>query len=432
MTDRRGQTDALWSPPVATLEMERDDDIDLAHLLHLLAAGKWRILACVLFALACASLYLFSAQPVYRADAMLQLQTQGNSALKGLMGLQQLSTGAYIVASQTEPYIIESRSVLGAVVRKLGLDVQARANYFPVVGESIAKISGADPAAEAFAPATQGSWWSHYAWRPASIDVRRFIVPRSLYGRSFTLRALGAGQYLLFGPHGNQVLQGRVGAVAEGKTADGMEVKLFVAGLHAAVPPTDFTVRRNPWLPVTERLKARLSVAGIGEVTGVIGISLEGDDPAHITSIVNAVAQAYLRQNVEVRTKQAQQSLAFLDQQLPELQAELQSAENKLASYREQHQAIGLDAESQALLNQVVDIEKQRAQLKLQLAKMSQLYTSEHPKLQAIHDQLQSLEETRGQLEKKIGTLPASQKSILRLRRNVEVNTQLYTALLNR
>ncbi|MDN5862390.1 MAG: Wzz/FepE/Etk N-terminal domain-containing protein, partial [Salinisphaera sp.] len=421
------------SSPVGRSGPPSDDEIDLARLVHLLITGKWWIAGCALIALVGAAIYLFAAQPVYRVEALVQIQPEGSSALQEVLQFNPIGgpTAAQAPA-QAEIYIIESHDVLGEVVRKLGLDVHAAPDYFPLIGESIARLGVAGKPAQKPVPPEQGSWWSHYAWQPVDIDVRRFILPPALYDETFTLRALGAGQYLLMDEHGNSVLHGQVGTVASGKSADGGQIRLFVASLDASEPPTDFTLSRSPWLSGVDALKRRLEVGLKGETTGVISISVEGEDAQKITAIVNAVAQAYLRQNVEMHSKQAQQSLAFLKKQLPKLRDELEAAENKLAGYRKKHQAVGLDAEAQALLGQVVNIEKQRGQLELELARLRQLYTSEHPKLQAIHSQLQSLAETRKKLEVQIGKLPASQKSILRLRRNVEVNTQLYTALLNR
>src|SRR5699024_8316401 len=109
----------------------------------------------------------------------------------------------------------------------------------------------------------------------------------------------------------------------------------------------------------------RLGVTEQGEDTGIVQISMEGEDRSQITKTVNAVANTYLRQNVEAQTQQAQQSLEFLEQQLPEIQADLQQAETQLTEYRKKYQVVGLAAEAQALLEQLVALEAKRSTLVL-------------------------------------------------------------------
>ena len=48
------------------------------------------------------------------------------------------------------------------------------------------------------------------------------------------------------------------------------------------------------------------------------------------TEVINSVENAYLRQNVESRSAEAQQSLEFLGKQLPDLKERVEAAQAKL------------------------------------------------------------------------------------------------------
>lgn len=414
------------------VDIERDDEIDLARVWRMLRGGRWKILACVVAALGCALFYLFVVQPTYSTDALIQIEVEGSQPLQGVTSDLKQLTGKSTSPAKSEIPIIKSRSVLGDTVNKLGLQTRTMPVYFPVIGEAIAKRREPGESASQAMSADDGTWLSHYVWQPSHVAVTRMNVPESLRGEEFILRALGGGRYVVFGPEGNELFQGQVGKPAEGMLSTGGKVSLFVSDIAVASPPADFTVVHQGWLPVVENLQQKLGVAEQGDESGIVRISLEGEDKGQITSIVNSVAKNYLRQNVEARSQEAEKSLEFLDQQMPELRAELEGAEAQLAQYQENNDTIDLGKEGQALLDQVVAIEDKRSQLELRLAELRQTYTGRHPALEAARDQMQQLAQERQQLENRISKLPNAQKEMFGLRRNVEVNTELYTALLNR
>lgn len=409
-----------------------EDEIDLARLLGVLSVGKWKIAAFVLLALAGAVFYLFVADPIYRADALLQIQSQENPALSGLTEELSQFTGQKNSGAAAEMQIVKSRAVIGETVDALQLTLTARPRYFPVIGEAVSRWR--EPGTPVTEPvsAEADTWLGQFAWQPTHIEVSRLQLPENLLGKTLTLLALGGPSYQLYAPDGHKLLNGQVGERASGKTEQGGTVSVFVSALNVSHPPTAFTVTRQRWLPVVEGLQQRLGVTEQGRDTGIVQVSLEGEDRQAITEIVNTVAQTYLRQNVEARSQEAEKSLDFLDEQLPELRADLEAAENKLAEYRTKNQAVDLDAEGQALLEQIVALEDKRSQLQLKLAELRQTYTGTHPALESVQEQAQSLRRERRELENQIGDLPEAQKEMLALRRDVEVNTQLYTALLNR
>lgn len=113
-----------------------DDGVDFAHLFGVLLKDKWLILAVVMMAMPAASVYLFGATPVYKVDALVQVENETETS-KGLERLSALFEGE--ASSTAELEIIQSRMVLGKVVDNLKLDQIAAPRYFPVVGKGIAR-----------------------------------------------------------------------------------------------------------------------------------------------------------------------------------------------------------------------------------------------------------------------------------------------------
>ncbi|WP_158590789.1 polysaccharide biosynthesis tyrosine autokinase [Salinisphaera sp. LB1] len=421
-------------PAEPSREYEPDDEIDLARLWGIVSVGKWKIIACVIAALALAVFYLFVVSPTYQVNALLQVEpNQSASPLEGITSQIGQLTGQSSSKAAPEMQIMQSRAVIGQTVKKLNLNISVTPDYFPVIGDAIARRREQGTASTSAVSPSHGFWWSHYAWQPTSIKVTRLDVPNVLFGKAFDLRALGGGQYVLFGPKGHKVLTGQVGKPASGHTAQGHAVQIFVQQLAVAAPPTDFTVVHHAWLQQVNDLSQRLGVGEQGQDTGIVNMTLEGHDKAHITRVVNSIANNYLQQNVEAQSEQAKKSLDFLNQQLPKLKSDVQSAESKLADYQQNHsQAVDLDQEGQALLQQGVNIEDKRSKLAMKLAELRQTYTAKHPALQAARHQMARLKQQSHQLQQKIDKLPEAEKHILRLKRDVQVKTELYTGLLNR
>lgn len=85
----------------------------------------------------------------------------------------------------------------------------------------------------------------------------------------------------------------------------------------------------NPITALNELLDD-FTVVDKGKDTGVLKLSLEGEDPILTTKILNSISQNYLQQNVERKSEEAGRSLEFLKEQLPNVRGQLNDAENKL------------------------------------------------------------------------------------------------------
>ena len=107
---------------------EYDDEIDLGELVGVLAEHKWLIGGIAALALAFGVFYALWVQPVYRADALLQVEQPQGSGL----GLEELSTlTGDEPPAETEIQILRSRYVVGPVVERLNLDIHAEPRSFP-------------------------------------------------------------------------------------------------------------------------------------------------------------------------------------------------------------------------------------------------------------------------------------------------------------
>lgn len=404
------------------------DEIDLGQLLDILRNGKGIIVAATLGAGLIGYGYATLSTDVYQGDALLQLETESGSLGINLDDELGLPKEGPEVATQTE--VLQSRSLLGSVVDKLDLTIQARPRYFPVVGEYLAGRHQEDEPAEA------PFGLDGFAWGGESIQVTRLEMSEdfeeALDGQPLTLRAGEGDTYTLHAPDGRQLASGSVDeplALGDGEGGE-RDLGLFVSELQAR-PGTEFTLSRRSRPDAIRELRGRLSIQERSEDSGVLEVSMEHPEPAFIERALDTLTENHIRQHVERKSEEAQRSLKFLEDQLPQVRQELEAAEQQMSSFRSQNDAVDLDENARALLDQLVEAENKLSELRVERNELELNYGPEHPQMEAVDQRRASLEEVKRDLEGRISQLPEKQQQALRLQREVEVSTSLYTNLLN-
>jgi tyrosine-protein kinase Etk/Wzc len=161
-------------------------------------------------------------------------------------------------------------------------------------------------------------------------------------------------------------------------------------------------------------------------------MAMEGPDPQRIAAILDAVAQVYLRQNVERKSEEAEKTLQFIESQLPILKANLDRAEAQLNGYRLGTRSVDLTLETKGVLDRSVEIEKALTELSMQQSELRQRFTDGHPVLTALRQKQEKLLEGKAALEQKMRTLPEAELDSARLMRDVKVASELYFLFINK
>ena len=137
-----------------------------------------------------------------------------------------------------------------------------------------------------------------------------------------------------------------------------------------------------------------------------------------------------MAQNSARRTEEADKSLAWLNQRLPEVKQQLEQAEARYNQFRNAHGTVDLGEEgrinlqrSSAARTRKMDLEQKRSEL---LAR----YTPAHPAVAAIDQQLGEVNRELRDAASQLRQLPVLEQEMVRLARDVKVNNELHTALL--
>ena len=120
--------------------------------------------------------------------------------------------------------------------------------------------------------------------------------------------------------------------------------------------------RLAPYVAGLQAIKVepvRESRAGYNKETRLIEISYQHTDPEVATRIVNAVAETYVRSNLEKRNENNASTSEFLSKRIAELQQSIRSAEERLVSYAKSNQILSLDANQNTVVERLAGLNKQ-------------------------------------------------------------------------
>ncbi len=395
----------MTTQPSQQAHTNNSDEIDLGKLLGILLDAKWLIMvttfAFAVFGIAFALL----STPIYKADALIQIEEKSSGGISSMVGdMGELFSQES--SATTEVEIIKSRMILGETVDKFNLTTVTSPIYAPIVGKGFARLTGDI---------------NHIA-------VSRFTLPSyaSVYAHTIQIVDAEQGTYQLVRDDERVILTGKIGEPA---TADGYS--LFVADFESS-NGFEFAIGKQTRLEAIEWLKSSLSLSEQGKQTGILKLSFEGEDKQKISEILNHISQIYFLQNVKRNSAEAEKSLAFLESHLPGIKSELTGYEDVLNNYRQANDSIDLGLEAQSTLKVMVELEAQLNELTFKESEISQRFTKDHPAYKSLLDKRKTLLGEKERLNKQVQKLPKTQREVLRMTRDVEVNQQIYIQLLNK
>ncbi|HBR1128666.1 polysaccharide biosynthesis tyrosine autokinase [Klebsiella quasipneumoniae] len=377
------------------------DEIDLGRLIgEVIDHRKLIISVTALFTLL-ALVYAIFATPIYQADALIQVeQKQANAILSNLTQMLPDSQPQ----SAPEISLLQSRMILGKTVDDLNLQAVVQQNYFPIFGRGWSRLMGN---------------------KPANLVISRLYLPIDGNDVPEIKLVVKDNKHFVITGDGFS-LTGQVGVLLDDK---GISIKVDEID---AEPGDEFTVSYITRLDAIANLLESFYVADQGKDTGMLTLSITGDNPVLIAKTVDSISDNYLAQNISRQAAQDAKSLDFLSEQLPKVRNDLDIAEDKLNLYRRQNDSVDLSLEAKSVLDQIVNVDNQLNDLTFRESEISQLYTKEHPNYKALMEKRKTLQDEKAKLNKRVSAMPETQQEILRLSRDVESGRAVYMQLLNR
>lgn len=381
--------------------LKEKDEIDLGRLIGEFIDHRKLIISVTSLFTLLALLYAVFATPIYQADALIQVeQKQANAILSNLSQMLPDSQPQ----SAPEIALLQSRMILGKTVDDLNLQTRIKQKYFPLIGRGFSRLSGA---------------------KSGIVRISRLYLPDNGKDESDLLLTVKDSNHYIISNDDFEI-EGKVGELLDEK---GVSLKVDAID---AIPNTQFIITYVSRLKAITDLQEKLAVNDQGKDTGILTISMTGDNPQLIEQIVDSISENYLAQNIARQAAQDAKSLDFLSKQLPQVRSDLDQAEDKLNQYRRQSDSVDLSLEAKSVLDQIVNVDNQLNELTFRESEISQLYTKEHPTYKALMEKRKTLQDEKLKLNKRVSAMPETQQEILRLSRDVESGRAVYMQLLNR
>lgn len=401
--------------------VQDEEDTDFRSYIDTILDNR-RLIATIALVVTIAGVgYAFLAKPVYETNLLVQVEETSPREAKNILG-ELGSLFDYKTAASAEMELLKSRLVVSRAIDNLRLYINVQPKYFPGIGSWLAKRSK-----QVSTPGVFG--YGGYVWGAEKMDVSAFNVPDALLNRQFVVSAEKDGQYRLRESSANIDVRGKVGSTLNADTEKG-KIELRVDRIDAK-PGAQFYLTRASRLSMIEDIQTSMVIAEQGKQSGVISATLQGSDPNVISGVLTEIGREYIRQNTARKSEDANKSLALLDKQLPELKQQLEQSEAQLNQFRNSHGTVDLGEEAKLSLQQAAAAKLKRIELQQKRTELLSRFTPNHPTVIGVDDQIREINGEIKNIADHIKTLPLLEQDVLRLTRDVKVNTDLYTALLN-
>ena len=164
-----------------------------------------------------------------------------------------------------------------------------------------------------------------------------------------------------------------------GQNQEGMDYNTQIEVLQSPVvlePILEKLAERYPEIEYEDLIKIRkspLQIKRVGE-TKIIEVSYLDGDRDKIEFILDMLSEDYLRYSLEERRAEVNQGIEFVKNILPEIRANVNQQQEKLQKFRQRHNIINIDTQTEMLAKQQIEIEEKFLAAQMALSETRSLY----------------------------------------------------------
>ena len=385
----------------------KKEETDLFDLLKDLAKNWHIMLPCIILSGVVGVLVAMWIRPIYQVDALLQIESKNN---KGMAGAMMGGLGSLFASSspaETEIELIKSRQIIGDAVEKMRLSYVAnptRKLQRLLHKEGRMELNQFEIPWDNIPEKERGKPWVAVAKDSLTFDLYdhnyKKVIGDCHAGETY--RIPYAGDSVIFSVYKMSIKNGQ-----------------------------RFELSKMNKLDAIEAFKSAFDIKEKGKKTGILEFSYQDIYPDRATEIVNEIANAYLRQNVERSNAEAQKTLEFLEKQLPEVKAQMDSAMLRFNTYRNRVGSVDINAETRLVLERRNKLQQDLLNLQQKKKDAIRLFQPEHPTIKTYEEQENALKRELALNSSESKKLPATQQEVLKLNNEVDLTKIMYTSMLN-
>ena len=385
----------------------KKEETDLFDLLKDLAKNWHIMLPCLFLSALIGVIVAMWIRPIYQVDALLQIESKNNKGMASSMmgGLGSLFANSS--PAETEIELIKSRQIIGDAIEKMRLQYVAN-------------------------PTNKLQRLMHQEGRMVlnQLEIPWGKLPEKERGMPWTAIAKDSTSFDLY-DHNNTRVIGDCHAGETYRIPYAGDTVTFSVLKTSIKKGQRFKLSKMSRLDAIEAFKSVFDIKEKGKKTGILEFSYQDIYPDRATEIVNEIANAYLRQNVERSNAEAQKTLEFLEKQLPEVKAQMDSAMFRFNSYRNRVGSVDINAETRLVLERRNKLQQDLLALQQKKQDAIRLFQPEHPTIKTYEEQENVLKRELANNTSESKKLPATQQKVLKLNNEVDLTKIMYTSMLN-
>ena len=308
------------NPPVVADVKQKAEEANTFNLKWLvstvLAIWPW-LLGSVIISLIIGNLYLRYSTPVYKSYAeLLIMDSKKGSSTSGDDIAQMLKIDNNKINIDNEIEVLKSRTTMTKVVRQLHLNV----NYSVAGRFKVTQVYNNKPFEFIVADTTDDYY-----------DCKVSIVSNDNY----------------------QITEGN-GKAIPGRWGDTVLVSLGKVVLKKtslfSSAPIQYTINIAPVIDAANGYMYSVDISSPAKSASYITLSMQDNLPERSVDIINALMHIYMKDNVDNRNRVSNSTMAFIDERINDVFAELSSVEGNIEKFKQTNNIADMTTQSQELV----------------------------------------------------------------------------------
>lgn len=385
----------------------KKEETDLFDLLKDLVKNWHIMLPCLILSGFIGIFVALWIRPIYQVDALLQIENKNS---KGMASAMMGGLGSLFASSspaETEIELIKSRQVIGDAVEKM------RLQYYATPVRKLDRLLHKEGRMEL-----------------NQLEIPWDNLPEDEREKPWMAIATDSLTFDLYDHNNKKVMEGCHAGETYKFPYAGDSV-IFSVTMMETKKGQRFELSKISRLDAIDAFKSVFDIKERGKKTGILEFSYQDIYPDRATKIVNEIANAYLRQNVERSNAEAQKTLEFLEKQLPDVKMQMDSAMLRFNNYRNRVGSVDINAETRLVLERRNKLQQDLLNLQQKKQDAIRLFQPEHPTIKTYEEQEAAIKRELAHNTSESKKLPATQQEVLKLNNEVDLTKIMYTTMLN-
>ncbi len=317
-------------------------EIDVQKVFFDIYQYKWMILLSMLIFGSIGSYYAYFLPNVYKATASIKVGVDKDDYAKDVVSI---AMGRGAINASTEKDLIKSRYLSDKVLQKMDF----REHYYEVKHYRATEI---------------------YKNSPFSVSMTRG------YGILFDVHSIDKTHYRLM------IKEKGFFSRLLGNTFSYDRVHEYGEKVHTSTFSLILTKKHDSYdaeyqflIDASRRTFGRVSVVQYSEHSTILQVSVEDTVALRSQEYANALAQAYIQQNIETKTQEATERLSFIEKQLYSVSHNIETSASHLEDFREETKVVNVAHNAKTILARIDTYETDLMNLEIEEAMLKAFYT---------------------------------------------------------